>query len=112
MAEGLDILGRGIGLIADKFGATAFVLQQPGPGVVIGSYSGSWNDLGRVEEVTLNGKRVRFSVLAECGRAQFATLPKEGMIVTRSTDGAKFRIVGEVQSDELTVRFPLDSVNK
>ena len=111
-APALALLARGIGFITAQFGATAFLLQQPGRQSMIGAFSGHWNDLGRHEEVTINGKRVFFSVLVECPRAQFTVLPVEGLIVIRSSDGFTGRIVGRVEADDLTVRFPVDTRHK
>ena len=112
MGDATDLIGRGLDLIGGLFGSTAFSLQQPGNGPMIGAFVGNWNDLGRHEEVTLNGKRVFFSVLVECTRSQFAEVPKEGQIVIRASDGFTGRIVGQVEVDDLTVRFPLDTRHK
>ena len=112
MPAGIDLLNRALGVIGTLFGTTDFILQQPAGGPVIGAFTGNWNDLGRHEEVTINGKRVTFSVLVDAPQAQFTQLPKEGQIVIRSSDGFTGRIVGEVQHDGLTVRFPVDTRNK
>lgn len=111
-APALALISRGIEFIQCQFGTTRFILQQPGNGPQVGAFNGNWNDLGTHQEVTLNGKRVFFSVLVECTRAQFATLPVEGQIVIRESDGFTGRIVGKVDYDDLTVRFPLDTRHK
>lgn len=112
MPAALDLLSRGMGLIAQAFGEESFVIHEPlnKGGGLVGAYLGQWNDLGRSEEVTIGPRRVTFSVLVEARRSLFVSLPTEGQIVTRSSDNFRGRIVGEVQADELTVRFALDSV--
>jgi hypothetical protein len=112
MPSALDLLNNGLMLIGTLFGSTQCILQQPANGPTVCAFTANWNDLGRHEEITLNGKRVFFSVLIEATQAQFAQLPKEGQIVIRSSDGFTGRIVGEVRQDGLTVRFPLDTRNK
>ncbi|HEY3898930.1 MAG TPA: hypothetical protein VGM54_09975 [Chthoniobacter sp.] len=112
MSEGLDLITAGLDLISGMFGTTEFMLQSPANGPMIGAYVGFWNDLGTHQEVTLNGRRIFFSVVVEAARNQFAKLPVEGQIVIRSSDGFTGRIVGEVQVDDLTVRFPVDTRHK
>ncbi|MDR3406376.1 MAG: hypothetical protein P4L99_28080 [Chthoniobacter sp.] len=111
-APGLALLQRGLAFVEGMFGTTAFILQEPANGPQIGAFTGNWNELGSTQEVTLNGKRIFFSVIVECRRSLFAQLPKEGQIVIRSSDGFTGRIVGRVEYDELTVRFPLDTRHK
>jgi hypothetical protein len=111
MPAALDLISKGIVLITEAFGGTAFSIA--GLGTVP---DGQWNDLGQTETLLLNGRQISFSVVAEFRRAIFPTattaelLALAGTIVTR--DGKEFRIVGEVAVDELTVRFPLDSRHK
>jgi hypothetical protein len=108
----LDLLSRGMAFVQAAFGTTDFVVQG------LGAVSGVWNDLGRTETVEINGKMISFSVLAEFPRAlrpgfsdaQFQACA--GKLVTRSSDGLVLRVTGEVQVDELTVRFALDSRHK
>lgn len=71
---------------------------------------GTWNALGREETLEINGRTVSFSVLVEADRSQFSAEPRVGQLVTR--DGKTYRITGEVQADQLTYRFPLDSRHK
>jgi len=112
MAEAQDLITGGLTLIGNLFGTTQCILQPPANGPVICAFTANWNDLGRHEQVTINGKRVFFSVTVEATQAQFAQLPREGQIVIRSSGGFIGRIVGEVQQDGLTVRFALDTRNK
>ena len=113
MPEGIDLLAKGAQLIAEKFGTVACVIE--GLGTVPASH---WNDIGRTETLEINGRRVSFSVMVEFPRSTFpnATLAEltalAGKIVTRSDNGAVYRVTGEVSVDELTVRFPLDSRHK
>src|SRR4051794_5743853 len=105
MPDAVDLLRRGSDLIAAKFGSTAFVVE--GLGAVT---KGNWNELGKTETLELNGRRVSFSAVAEFQRATFpgatlaAFLALVGKLVTRSDNGAVFRVVGEVQVDTTSVR--------
>jgi len=107
MPEALDLLGKAIGFIGQKFGDTSFYLEGQAAPIV-----GNWTDLGRTETVVINGRRVSFSCTAEATRAQFSIFPVQGLRVTRASDGAVFRISGPVNTDDLTHRFALDSLNK
>lgn len=108
MPASLDLLNRAIGVIYEQFGTTQFQLEG-----AAAPMAGSWNELGRTEVLEINGRRVSFSVLVEVKKSDLAEVfPRQGLLVTRTSDGKIFRITGEVDTDELTVRFPLDSKNK
>jgi len=113
MPTALDLLTRAANLIADKFGATVFVLE--GIGTI---QKGNWNELGRTEVAEINGKRVTFHTLVEFQRSEFPAITDSqwlalpGRLVTRSDNGLILRVMGEVQLDALTVRLALDSKNK
>lgn len=113
MPAALDLLSKGIALIANQFGSTAFSIE--GLGNVT---SGNWNDIGRTETLEIAGRRVAFSVIVEFPRSAFPSattaqlLQLAGKKVTKTADGKVFRVVGEVSVDELTVRFPLNTVHQ
>ncbi|MHA3773661.1 hypothetical protein ACXR0O_19165 [Verrucomicrobiota bacterium sgz303538] len=113
MPAALDMLKRGVALIARAFGTTAYTIE--GIARPDGKpFEGFFTELGTTETLEINGRRVSFSVLVATPREQFpgGTPPKQGLLVTRTSDGAVFRISGEVQADQLTIRFGLDNRHK
>ncbi len=112
MPAALDLLSRGIAVIASAFGTVSVSIQG------LGTVNADFNDLGRREELEVNGRRISFSAMLEFPRSAFPTATAatlsglEGKLVTRQDTGAVYRVSGEVSLDELTVRFPLDSRNK
>lgn len=109
MHSALALLNRGAELIGTAFGTTTYTIEG-----IAKVFAGHFTELGRTEVLEINGKRVSFSVLVETSRDQFpgGTPPKQGQLITRAADGAVFRISGDVQADELTIRFGLDSRHK
>lgn len=107
-----EFIGGALGEAIGVLGTTAFVIEG------LGSVNGVWNDLGRTETVQIEGRRVSFSALVELPRTELPSatdaelLGIEGLLVTRSSDGKVFRVVGRVALDEATVRFPLDTRHK
>ncbi|GEM_PF-7033972 len=107
MAAGINLLSRGIGMIQKAFGTEQVTIEGfPSPITV------DWNDLGRTEQIIMQGKRVSFSATLDATANQFPHSPVQGQRVTRLKTGAVFRITGPIHADGLTYRFILDSVNK
>ncbi|HEV7405165.1 MAG TPA: hypothetical protein VGO11_19635 [Chthoniobacteraceae bacterium] len=106
MPAGLDLISSAIDLIGEMFGETSFTIEGQ-----VAAIAGNWTQLEIAEEVEIQGKRVKIHATVDAKKTLFTVTPRQGLKVTRSSDSKTLRIVGPVDTDELTYRFALGTVN-
>jgi hypothetical protein len=112
MPAALDLLARGVQTTARHFGTVLIAIEG------LGEVASIWTDLGRTAELELNGDRISFRCMVEIPMTEVDPADRDelpgltGKKVTRKEDGKEFRVVGEVSIDEVSCRFPIDTIHR
>ncbi len=109
MSDFTDFMGEAFTQARGTFGEEQFTISGkhfPSARRV----QGDLNEVGTVSEVTVSGETIRFNATLQIALTEFANLtPRAGQIVVRHKTASRYRIVGEVHKDSLTVTFALQT---